>query len=171
MAGFVKVAWKDREVVAALKRMRKPRGSFAPVFKELKKPFREDLKAHAKRQEGPDGKWPKHEASTLDRYKRASGRRVKIKGKGRQQGPVHRKIARRRSRKLLGKLPSAVTFRARGGSILAVSKVPWSEVMNTGGTVGRGAVLPKREFLFVSDAFAQLAAGRMAEYVVKEYGR
>jgi phage gpG-like protein len=31
------------------------------------------------------------------------------------------------------------------------SKVPWSEVHNAGGTAGRGASEPKREFLAILD--------------------
>jgi hypothetical protein len=166
---LVKVTWNDREVKAALKRMRHHRGSFAPVFKDLKKPWREDLKAHASRERGPDGKWPKLAASTSGRYEHRSSQRKRLTG-GRS-GPVQKKLIRRRSRKLLGKLPSAVTFRAKAGSIMGVSKVPWSEIMNEGGRVGRGAVLPKREFLFVSPAFQKLAGQKMAEYVVKEWGR
>ncbi len=43
----IRVKWHDREVVTAIKRMKAHGGSWAPVFKDLKKPFREDLKAHA----------------------------------------------------------------------------------------------------------------------------
>lgn len=170
----VQVKWDDAELVQALKRMREHRGSFKPVFDELKKPFREDLKAYARRQEGPDGHWPARKPSTDERYRRRFSQRTSLKGKS---GPVRRKLVRRRSRKLLGKLPSAVTFKTfkgRGGSsgsIQAVSKVPWSEIMNSGGPVGHGAVLPAREFLFVSDAIQKLAADRMAAFVVKEFGR
>lgn len=158
----IQVKWKDREVLAAIRLMKAHRGSWSPVFKELKKPWREDLKAHAAREEGPDARWAKRAVRTHLRGRRKKGQALKGGGK---------RMVRRGSRRLLGKLPSAVTFRVSRGSILGVSKVPWSEVHNTGGKVGRGSMLPKREFLYVSPAIQQLAADRMAAYAVKEFGR
>lgn len=171
----VQIKWDDAALVQGLKRMRERRGSFKPVFDELKKPFRDDLRAYAAQQAGPDGRWEPRKASTTERYQHRFSQRRGLRGG--KSGPIQRKLIRRKSKKLLGKLPSAVTFKTfkgRGGSsgsIQAVSKVAWSEVMNTGGSVGHGAVLPKREFLFVSDALAQLAANRMAAFVVQEFGR
>ena len=173
MSNLVQVKWKDREVMDALKRMRHHRGTFAPAFHDLKKHWREDLKAHAARNTGPDGKWEQRASSTTSRMTRTA------RGQGdfafqRDRDSKRRTRSRKKrasKRNLLGKLPSAVTFRARKNSLLGVSKVAWSDIHNTGGRVGRGAVLPARPFLFVSDAFAKLAGERMAAFVVSEWGR
>lgn len=165
---YVKINWHDEELVEAIKRMRRHGGSFQPVFKGLKRLLRLNLKHHAAKFSGPDGKWPRRSAATLERYEAKTTQRKSLKGKS---GPVQRKSVRRRKRKLLGKLPNAVTIKERAMGIAAVSKVPWSDVHNVGGRVGRGAVLPQREFLFMSPAFVETAVDRMAEFVVREFGR
>lgn len=164
----VRVTWKDREVRDAIARMRARRGSFQPVFAGLKKYLRLTLKQYAAMGKSPDGKWPARAQSTKERYEFATSQRKSLRGR---QGPVQRKAVRRRSGKLLGRLPSAVTIRATKRGIAAVSKVPWSAAQNEGARVGRGANLPKREFVFISPAFGQIAADRMADYVVREFGR
>lgn len=49
--------------------------------------------------------------------------------------------------KVLGKMASSVSAKASGGTLTVGSKIPWSSVHNEGGTAGKGATEPKREFL------------------------
>lgn len=169
MTGVIRIQWKDEEVRAAIKRMRHHRGTWKPVFDNLKQHLRRTLRAYARQEKGLDGRWPRRAAATADRYEFRTSQRKRLAGG--KAGPVQRKLVRRRSRKLLGKLPSAVTIKARKGGIAAISKVPWSAAHNDGARTGRGAVLPKRDFVFISPAFAQIAVDRMAEYAVREFGR
>lgn len=166
---MIRVKWKTREVTDAIRRMRAHRGSFAPVYRELKRPLRADLSLHAQRERSESGKWPHRAPATGERYERRVGQSQRVRGGG--AGPRRRKLIRRRSKKILGRLPAATTFRATHGALQAISKVPWSAVHNEGGRVGRGARVPARPYLFISDRFAGYAVERMAEFVVREFGR
>lgn len=108
-----------------------------PAFKAAKAPVRKDQRDHAKTRQGPDGPWAPKGRLTLAREalarKRAGGRR-------------------RMSRRILGRLPGAVKIEAGRNRIVARSKSRWSGVHQDGGTAGRGARIPARPFLWVSDA-------------------
>lgn len=157
----VRVKWNDRHMRLALARMHRKGGNFTPALRELRAPLRTDLAAHAKRQEGPDGKWPRRAERTTARYVyRASIRKT----------PTLKKRIRRSRRGMLGMLPRAVTFKAGRKSLLAVSKVKWSGVHQTGGKVGRGSILPARPHVFVSDGFFNYASRHIMAYVMKEWG-
>jgi phage gpG-like protein len=99
------------------------------AFRVIKTEMRADQKAHASQQQGPDGSWPARAAST-------------IKHLGRSK------------RKLLGRLTSAVTYKATADGVTAVSRAPWSGSHQEGDTVGHGAKLPARPFLWISDELA-----------------
>ncbi len=165
---LIRITWHDREVRAAIKRMRTHGGSFAPVFKGLGAHLRRTLKAYAAMGKGPDGKWPPRAPGTDARAKHRTGQSKRMR-RG-ESGPRQRKLVRR-SKRLLGRLPSATTIRPGKNGILAISKVRWSGVHNEGGKVGRHARLPRREFVFISPAFAEIAVDRMADFVVREFGR
>lgn len=64
---------------------------------------------------------------------------------GKRQGGDRRKI---QGHKVLGKLRGAYVFSVSGNSVLITNKVPWSGVLERGGAVGNGAVLPARPVLF-----------------------
>lgn len=72
-------------------------------------------------------------------------------------------------RRVLGKLPNAVRVVARRGMVSAESRVPWSGAHQDGDKVGRGATLPARRFLWISDDMLQLANDHAAERVAGAY--
>lgn len=118
-----------------------------PAWKELRKPLRADQREHAKKQEGPDGSWPARASST--KVRAASGRR--------------------RKRKLLGRLPTALSVRHDRRRLLIASLAKWSDVHNQGGRAGHGARIPRRTFLWASDRVLELAAGVVSRVVAKAF--
>lgn len=130
----------ERGIAAMLRRGRQ----LGPVFRKLRQPMRQDLRQHAKDKEGPDGDWPALAMSTV----------------------LARRGRRRRSRRLLGRLPQAVKMFVSTDSVAAVSRVPWSGVHQDGGKVGRGATIPKREFMWLSPNFLEKATDEIAESIL-----
>lgn len=72
-------------------------------------------------------------------------------------------------RRILGKLPNAVRMIARRGMVSAESRVSWSGAQQDGGKVGRGATLPPRRFLWISDDMLRVANDHAAERVAGVY--
>ena len=81
---------------------------------------------------------------------------------GKRVGGNRRKIQKH---KLLGKLAQAFTFDLFDGRKVVISNyVPWSGVHNLGGSVGNGATLPARKFLYFSPG----NESRLAEIAAEE---
>ncbi|MCA9678831.1 MAG: phage virion morphogenesis protein [Myxococcales bacterium] len=144
-----------REVLRAYEAMGKAaeRG-LAPAFREMKKPLRADQRAHAKGKEGPDGAWPPRAARTIEAL-RAARRSKRIRGR----------------RKLLGKLPGAIKVYADARKVVARSHVAWSGIHQDGGVAGRGARIPARPFLWLSDEMVATAAAILEAHVHGAFGR
>jgi hypothetical protein len=118
------------------------------VARRLRKPMRADQRDHARKMEGPDGSWPP---------------RKKRLGRG--------KAAKKRNRrKLLGRLPGAIKVYARGEVVTAESLAKWAEAHRTGARVGRGAKLPIRDFLWISDGLMTTAAAELQEVALRAFG-
>jgi phage gpG-like protein len=141
----------SKSAIAALSAM--PRG-LLDAMKDLRKPFRADQVEHARHQEGPDGAWPKR-ATHAERAQRHRGRR--------------RKRASRR--RLLGRLPGAITLRYDRDSIVITSKVAWSAIHQDGGRAGHGAKIPARPFLWVSPRMEKIAIGTIEQALIDRFGR
>ena len=124
------------EAHRALIKLRSP--DLRPAFKDARKPLRDDIRDHRRRREGPNGKWPARSAATRTR----SG-------------------SRKRSRPMLGKLPTALQTLVDPRRIAMVSRVAWSNIPQTGGIAGNGARIPAREFLWASAT----VLGKVAELV------
>lgn len=99
-----------------------------PVWREARKPIRRDIADHRAKQEGPDGAWAPRAAATKLRSR--SGRRA---------------------RRMLGRLPSANRTTTDPRRLVIRSMVAWSEAQRTGATVGHGARIPGRDWMYVSD--------------------
>lgn len=136
------------EAIDALDGMKRQGDRLGPAFRELRKPMRADQREHAKKQEGPEGRWQP---------------RAPITG-------ASARAKRRRRRKLLGRLPGAITVRATATSVIAESKVAWSGVHQEGGKVGRGARIPARPFLWLSDAMIEKAIAVFEEHLLEGWG-
>jgi phage gpG-like protein len=129
---------------ARVEGMERAGGQMAPVFHKLRRPLLDDQREHALRAEGPDGPWP--------------GWR-KYRGRWQSTG------SRKRSRRPLGKLPKATQTRHTTRSVYVRSVVRWAAVHQEGGTAGKGAVMPARPFLWVSETLRESAAREIAAHL------
>lgn len=135
-------------VERALNTLRRP--DLRPAWKEARKPLREDIKAHRKAQEGPGGSWPGRSPLTA---RRAGAKR------------------KRRPRKLLGKLPTALQTKSDRARVAMISRVRWSAVHQDGGTAGHGARIPARPFLWASDGVLKAIAGIVSAHLAKLFAK
>lgn len=138
IALFVSVEMDLSDAFAGLDSMARP--PLPRAFAFLKAPLRFDQKEHASAKAGPEGAWPARASSTLERYS-------------------HMKKPPKR---IMGKLPTAVTYAATASSVTATSRAKWSEVHQVGGRVGRGSMLPARPFLWLSDKMLAIAEDAFA---------
>lgn len=134
-------------VERALNTLRRP--DLRPAWKEARQPLRADIRDHRAKQAGPSGAWPGRAASTKER--------------GRYAG--------RRPRRLLGKLPTALTTLSDRRRVAMRSRVAWSEVQRTGGTVGRGAKIPPRDFLWASAEVLSAIAYIVSRHLQRIFGK
>ncbi len=124
----------------------KARGrALAGAFRELVPAMREDQRDHAKSQAGPDGRWPPRAPST-------------------------RKSHGNMPRRPLGKLSTAVSYRAGSMGASAESRIAWSGVHQDGGKVGNKATLPARTFLWISDRFLDFTVDVLGAKLVRAFG-
>lgn len=140
------------------------------VMSKLRAPLQRDLKAHARQQSSPDGKWPKRarRAEVLARRRRATVRRGRVRAASKTRG-ARQAVRFIGGGNLLGKLPDTVVVRKRGAEIEARSPVPWSGVHNIGGRVGYGAEIKARPFVFISPKIQGLAAEKLADHLVMRW--
>ena len=131
----------DRGFAELVRRGAEPRALFA----ELKPDLRADQIDHKKKQQGPEGRW-----AALDPDTRAR---------------------RPRARRLLGRLSSAVAYKAGRDALTATSRVKWSRAHQDGARVGNGARLPARPFLWFSSRFLDLARDSAEHFLERVWGR
>lgn len=139
-----------------------------PVWGSLRKPMRDDQSDHARKQAGPEGKWPKNAASTIERRQQAKrGRRRAMKA-AKTKSKFSNARRQFRAPKLMGSMPNrTVKVQTLGGDGLqAISKVAWSGVQQDGGRVGRGSRIPARPFLWLSDGFMAKATDAIETHLV-----
>lgn len=129
------------------------------VFESLKKPAKADQRQHRGR-DMDGGSWRGRAPSTVKRYAEYSAQ-----GKPRKKGAPKRK-----PRQLLGRLVTGVSTKADSGGLALISKIPWSGVHMDGGTVGHGAHLPARPFLYFSIGFLRLAEKKFVDLVREAFG-
>lgn len=105
---------------------------------KLRRPMHKDQRQHRDLQRGPRGQWAPLASITLQRYARAGIRR---------------------NRRILAKLPNPRLTTVTASTLIMKSRVRWSMAHQDGPTrVGRGAVLPQRQFLWISRGFLRDAA-------------
>jgi phage gpG-like protein len=129
-------------------------GKDRAALSALAKPMKKDQRAHGRESLGPEGKWKAHAPSTRLRD-RTGGKRLRAR-KGR----------------LLGSLPlRSVTVKVTGDELIAFSKVPWAGIHQHGGTAGRGAKIPAREFLWLSETFFSEATEILHDRIMDGWGK
>lgn len=137
------------DAVQGLDALERRSHALGAAFRSLKQPLKLDQRDHAKQHMGPHGPWVAQAASTRAR---------------RLSSPKHR------PRRLLGRLPTAMDYRATATSVSGTSRVPWAAAHIDGARVGHGAKLPAREFLWISNAMLITAENTLGSALVNAYG-
>lgn len=119
---------------------------------DIKLPMRTDQKEHAKAKTGPEGSWAPRAASTMAARAKA------------------RKSGRKFPSRLLGRLPTAVSYRVTANAVIAESRIGFSEIHQDGGTAGKGARIPARPFLWISDQLMHTAEDVVTSKLLAAYG-
>lgn len=144
----------------------------SPAWASLRRPMRDDQTDHAKKQAGPDGKWPKRSAKTEERarqFKRGGRKKMKAaKTKAKFTNKTKRQF---RAGRLMGSLPNRTVKVQQLGKdgLMAASRVPWSGVHQDGGRVGRGSRVPARRFLWLSDGFKAKVTETIERHLVEAF--
>lgn len=120
------------------------------AFNLARKPARTDQRAHAKAQEGPDGRWAPRSPLTLAR----AGAK-----------------ARKRARRILGRLPNALALTTTRKSLKIASRVRWSLIHQEGGRAGHGSKIPARPFLWASDPLLERVAGLVSRALEQAWAK
>jgi phage gpG-like protein len=100
------------------------------VFSSARRPARADQRDHAKRQESPRGRWAALASSTIERRAQTT--------------------KRKRTRRLLGRLPSALVMVHDADRLIIRARARWGHVHMTGGRAGKGARIPARQYMWIS---------------------
>lgn len=134
----VKATVRVGNVFAAFTRLRKI--DIKNTFRLARAPARKDQKDHKAKLEGPSGAWVGLAPSTIERRRRKRGRDKR----GRQLSWPKR---------LLGRLPNAMQEIVTSSSLTLRSRVRKFSYAHQAGPmrVGRGAILPGRQFMWISD--------------------
>ena len=143
--GYVSETVDIGDVEEGLAAMERRAHALGPAFAEVKALMKIDQRDHAKTRSGPEGPWQARAASTKEHHKRLS-------------------------RNVLGKLPTAIAYRSSSLGAFAESRVKWSLAQQEGARVGRGARLPARPFLYMSDPFLDLAEIVIEGSMLNAYG-
>lgn len=149
VAGFISATIDIGDVEKGLDATERRARTLGPAFRELKKPMRLDQREHGKQQRGPFGTWARRAQSTLASY-RARKKRVP---------------------RPLGRLLGAIAYQSNAYSVTAESRVKWSDVHMTGGTVGHGARLKARPFLWISRKLLETAEDVFTRVLLTAWGR
>lgn len=120
----------------------------ARIHRELKPLVRADQAEHASKRTGPGGRWAPRALATVEKMRLEHVRR-----------------------RPLGKLTGGgVSYRSTASAITATSKIPWSGVHQEGGRVGRGAEVPARPFLWISDALLHDSQRLVVDQLAAAFG-
>jgi phage gpG-like protein len=181
---FIKVEFTDKNVMKALRSIRRTQQLLLSVFAKLRAPLKADIKLFNSIQKGPrGGDWPDHASSTKKRLARTGAgtlirrgarpsARIQVGGKRRRvraAGPVREFHGG--GVRLLQSLPSLTTVTRVGASVGAQSKVrEWGGVHNEGGMAG-GSWIPQREFVAFSERFLKSAVYRFEKEFLAAWDR
>lgn len=148
-----------QELTKGLTRVQRAALDLRPVWHELRGPLRKDMAQHIRQQVDESGAaWPGLAPATVKKRLDAL-RRTRPPGKlVTKKGRLRKAVQRRINRVLSARMVSRAKIRTEPGEMSITSEVPWAGVHQFGGAVGRGSRLPKRTFMYVSDAMAATAA-------------
>lgn len=132
-----------------------------PVFRKLVPIAEQDQKETKRKQEDESGRrWDRVARSTREKRLNKSRSRARRRG---------RKAPKRGGTRLLGKLPTEVRIEFTSTTMLRESRIPWSNVHQEGGTVGRGSKIPARPHVYFSEPFLDRAAEEMRCHLIEAF--
>lgn len=133
-------------------------------FESVRKPAQQDLREHQKERKGEVGAWPPLDPETLRNRQLVRARR-----KGRKPG------RRRRSpgfaARMLGVVPRAWKAFVSEDGLLLRNMIPWASVHDQGGRGGKGATIPRRQFVYFGRDFLEDVLAVWQEHVLKGWRR
>ncbi len=132
-----------REVENGFKGMIKAGQNFKRVWRKLAPTMKEDQKEHIRLQLGPDGVWPPLAKSTKKRRNK-------------------RKIF---TRKMAKGDATSVSFSRT--ELVVASNIEWADVHQSGGVAGKGAKIPERTFIYLSDKFIAIALPKIRDHLLR----
>lgn len=157
-----------RSIKKAMRTMERAGENPKKVWRVLRKPLRKDQKEHMRAAEdSKGGKWKPLASSTIERRLSKGGRA----GKFTKRGKLKKKAQRGLSKLLSQKLVSGAKVKITRSAIVITSKVPWAGVHQHGGRVGRGSMLPAREFFYVGDGLIKQTARALAKHIADAYNK
>lgn len=156
------------DVDRAIRESKALAGELGRVFRALKPWAKRDQLDHAARTQGPDGPWPVRARATLERRQQRSRvvvtRQTTRARKGAGAGAAI--VTRQRAIWPLGTLPRSIRYRAERDALRASSGIAWAQAHIDGLTVGHGAKLPARDYLWFSDPFLDMVAATIEDFVI-----
>lgn len=171
MSQIVNVTIDFGDVDRGFDAMARRGNTLGTVFQALKVPAKQDLSSHAARAMGRDGPWPRRSVATaMKAEQRAAVVRVSRRSRSKWTRKAGVKLTTTRIsrvRRLLGTLPTSTRISVRGNhTLVEKSAIKWADVHNSGGVAGRGAVQPRREFLWFSDRFLEVMRDAIELHVI-----
>ena len=135
-----------RELDKGFAKMTRAGRNLRPVWNQLEPAMKQDQLDHFKLQEGVDGPWAPLAAATLKRRRGRRGKKVFSK-----------------------KFAKGFSIIKAAREMAALSKIPYAAAHRDGETVGKGAQLPAREFLYLSEPFIAIALPAMRGHLEKAF--
>lgn len=135
-----------------------------PVFRQMRRFVMADERQHFDNHEGPDGPWAPRARSSITKILAGRGKKSGIVSRGKRKGQIKRHHQRRLDSQL-GRLRGATEISITQSALVDRSLPKWAGVHQFGGTVGHGAVLPARPFMYASDAVMDLYRNRLLEHI------
>jgi phage gpG-like protein len=159
------------DVTRGLNLMHLKAADLRPVFKDLRAVLKEEIAEHFEKNEGPEGPWePRSRAYVEKMTAKPRARSGWSKKKGRMVFGTtrrRRKGSKWESRQL-GRFRSvgAYQFHVEPQQLTMNAKGPWAGIHQFGGTAGKGANIPARPFLWVSDRFVDTFRRSLERHVL-----
>lgn len=155
-----------RSLKKAFRKMERAGIDTRKVWRKVKTPLRKDQAEHIKDQKDSDGAtWKPLAVGTRDKRLSKGGKAGKFTKRGKLKKSAERKLGRVLSRRLVSGAKVRITRR----SISIRSKVRWAGIHQHGGRAGRGAMIPKREFMYVSEELQIKATALLAIHIAEAF--
>jgi phage gpG-like protein len=152
------------DVLSGMGALRARGRDLRPVLRNIREALKADVADHFGRNEGSEGAWAPYAPSTLARALAGRGMHRK---RGKRAG-LPTKKGERWIGNQLGRLkfPSAHKITMRRDSLAMTAKTGWAGVHQFGGIVGKGSIIPAREFMWASEGLQRAFQGAITDHLM-----